>query len=162
MALAAVWVVALAGCGGLGARLGGWADDVARASAASRDDVERMASWEASRVGSSADEVGRRWLTKPLVNTQTLRARYASIPPEARAVACDLAGSVLSDVLADNRSLSWGLVTKNAVQAVAGQNPTVGFRALAGDLRSAVDKAVSGNPDVLGLLVTKTAACSLA
>lgn len=77
-------------------------------------------------------------------------------------MACDLAGSVLSDVLADNRSLTWGLVTKNAVQAVAGQNPTVGFRALADDLRSAVDKAVSGNPDVLGLLVTKTAACSLA
>lgn len=162
IALATVGALALPGCAGAGARLGGWVDDVARATAASRDDVERLATWEASRTGSSADEVGRSWRTKPVVNTQTLRARYESIPAQARGAACDLAGSILSDVVAEKQSLSWGLLTKNAIQAVAGTNPTVGQRALAQDLVSAVNKAVNGNPDVLGLLVMKTAACTLA
>ncbi|MFT4217031.1 MAG: hypothetical protein QM619_07585 [Micropruina sp.] len=161
-AFAAVWIFALAACGGLGARVGGWADDVARAAAASRDDVERVASWEASRTGRSADEVGRGWLAKPVLNAQTLRTRYESIPAGARGAACDLVGSILSDILAKKESLGWGMVTKNAIQAVAGMNPTAGQRALAEDLRAAVDKAVNGNPDVLALLVAKTAACSLA
>lgn len=133
------------------------ADDVARTTRLSSDEVLRLAGPEADAAGTPTDELLGAWAS----TLQGARGRYLDVPAAQRAVACDAVTSVLGDSLDGDPATDPNPLLA-AAAAVAGANPTVGARALTADLTEAAARIDRGEPSGLALLVLRTAVCQAA
>lgn len=132
-------------------------DDLARFSGLASDDVRVLAQRDAQRAaGRSADEVAGGWLTR----VQQAGRAYASVPTEARSVACDVTTSWVEAILTGQLAEFSAVV--EVTQAVGSLNQTFGAKQLGEDLQDALDKREQGQPYYGLVLAIKAGTCQAA
>jgi hypothetical protein len=155
---ASVWAAAACGRGGAIAQA---AEEIARATGSSVDDVTRTAERESGVTGSSSDDILRRWRGAVTAGAEQEWARYREVPQDVRSFTCDTVTDVLVDAL-DGDARTDPSPLEAAVDAVAALSPTAGAQALLKDLQAAKADLDAGRPATLNLLVLRTGACEVA
>ncbi len=152
LSLAAAVLIVPTACG-RGGSLAGMADDIARVTGASAEDILIAARQEARMSSSSADDVTRGWLTSVKTGAQEMS-------PELKSRTCDAVTDVLADAL-DRDGTTDVQPVNSVLEALRGANPTVANQTLITELETGLTEVAGGNPVPVSLFVAKAAACAV-